>query len=131
MHVSRRSAVVLPVPGAPRTHSRPSWWSTTCCCAAVSSIVRTLQAARDSYAQACLRSSTSFSTAGRSVMIPSTPRSSSRVHLVGVVDRPHVDLQAPAVGGVDEAPVDQRHAALVACGTWAHGARRSGRTGTP
>ena len=44
-------------------------------------------------------------------MIPSTPRSSSRRHLIGVVDRPHVDLDAPPVHPLDEAVVDHREPA--------------------
>ena len=73
--------------------------------------------------------STAFSTSARSVMIPSTPRSSSVAHLVGVVDRPHVDLQAAVVGGRDDPLGDQRHRAPSHRHLHAGGAERARRAG--
>ena len=45
---------------------------------------------------------TSASTRGRSVIRPSTPRSSSSCIVVGVVDRPHVHVESGAMRGAHE-----------------------------
>ena len=56
-------------------------------------------------------SKTCRNSSGRSVMIPSTPRSRSRSHLGLVVDRPHVHRRRRPGGSADEARRDDGHVA--------------------